>query len=172
MFQQAAPDHNSLLDLDIFLCLPPSPHRDGCGKALREIRSGHPRRARCEARADASRCTRWLGRLSAGDGNVSSFVVVASVREGTRERARALIEQGPPYDLAATGLTAHTIHLTEREVVFVFEGEDARGDVERIISQPELWHAAKDWRDVLAGRPRLAKEIFAWSRDAHSRAAR
>jgi hypothetical protein len=96
---------------------------------------------------------------------VSRVVVVASLRDGAAERAREIVAGGPPYELASTGLTAHGVYVTDREVVFLFEGESARQDVQRLIGLPELWQTAAAWRDVLAGRPRVASEAFAWARD-------
>ena len=69
-------------------------------------------------------------------------VVVAPLREGAREVARMLLEDGPPFDPATVGLTAHRVLLTEREVIFVFEGEDAAAVVEEIVGHAEVWQAA------------------------------
>ena len=99
---------------------------------------------------------------------MSRVVVVASLRDGAAERARELVAGGPPFDLAGTGLAAHGVYVTDREAVFVFDGEAARDDVQRHVGLPELWEAAAAWRDVLAGRPRVASEAFAWSRETSS----
>jgi hypothetical protein len=95
---------------------------------------------------------------------MSHLVVVAPLREGTRDEARRLIAQGPPYELEGTDLAGHYVYLTEHEVVFVFEGPGSRLTVERIVGDPGVWRAAGPWQQVLAGRPRLAEEAFAWSR--------
>jgi hypothetical protein len=94
------------------------------------------------------------------------FVVVVPIRPGTRDKARALLEDGPPFDPGSTDLASHAVFLTDREVVFLFEGGDPRSAVQALASDPALWRAAAGWHDVLAGRPRLASGLYAWSRDA------
>jgi hypothetical protein len=97
---------------------------------------------------------------------VSRIVVVASLKPGSRDAARLLIENGPPFDPGATALTAHEVFLTDREVVFVFEGENARAIVEELVGDPGVWRAATSWRECLDGRPRLADESYGWARPA------
>jgi hypothetical protein len=96
---------------------------------------------------------------------VSRFVVVASLKDGMRDRARALVAAGPPFDPTQTGLSSHEVHVSDREVVFVFEGPESRAAVERLAGDPAVWGAAADWRSILAGRPRIAEQVFGWSRD-------
>jgi hypothetical protein len=92
------------------------------------------------------------------------LVVVAPLGEGMRERARELIAAGPPFELQGTDLSAHRVYLTESEAVFVFEGAHPRAVVERLAGDPGTWRAAVAWRDVLAGRPRIAEKAYDWSR--------
>jgi hypothetical protein len=96
---------------------------------------------------------------------MTSLVVVAPIQEGMREEARRLLEQGPPFDLELTEFDRHTVFVTSREVVFVFE---AAGEaVLRVPGEdPALWRAATEWRRVLAGAPRVAANAFRWSRPA------
>jgi len=96
---------------------------------------------------------------------VTRIVVVAPLRPGTRDAVREFVESGPPFDLGATQLGYHSVHLTAHEAVFVFEGPDARRDVEKLLGEPSVWRTAGAWRDWLAGRPRLANEVFGWSRE-------
>jgi hypothetical protein len=95
---------------------------------------------------------------------MSRVVVVLPLRSGTHGEARELVEAGPPYDLSATNLHQHSVYLTEHEAVFVFEGPNARGDVERLLGDPAVMRSAGKWQSVLADRPRIATEAFAWSR--------
>jgi len=95
---------------------------------------------------------------------MTRVVVVAPLRPGTRDAVRAHIESGPPFDLGATHLGDHRVFLTEHEAVFVFEGPDARKDVEKLLGEPGVWRTAETWREWLADRPRLASEVFGWSR--------
>ena len=85
-------------------------------------------------------------------------------KPGARDAARLLIEDGPPFDPDRTQLTAHEVFLTDREVVFLFEGDDARKTVEDLVGDPGIWRAATAWRECLDGWPRLADEIYGWTR--------
>lgn len=99
---------------------------------------------------------------------MSRLVVVAPLREGAREAARLLVEAGPPFDPAEANLTTHEVYLTDHEVVFVFEGDDAKAAVEALLGEAGVVKAATAWRDCLAGRPRLAERAFGWAADATS----
>jgi hypothetical protein len=33
-----------------------------------------------------------------------------------------------------------------------------------LLSDPKLWEAASEWREDLAGPPRIAEDVFSWSR--------
>ncbi len=95
---------------------------------------------------------------------MSRIVVVAALREGTRDTARLLIESGPPFDPETTPLLRHDVYLTDHEVVFVFEGPEAKRAVERLVGDPGVLRAAAAWRECLDGRPRIAEPAFAWAR--------
>jgi hypothetical protein len=97
---------------------------------------------------------------------ISTFVVVAPLRPAAREAARELLAEGPPFDLASTALESHQVFLTDREVVFLFEGPDAKENVQKIAGSPDMWRAAARWREVLAGRPRIAESAYVWTRPA------
>jgi hypothetical protein len=89
--------------------------------------------------------------------------VVIPLKEGASERAWELAAQGPPFDPAETLLTRHQLLLTASEVIFVFEAESGPA-FERFLSELDLWAAAADWRDLVAGTPRLAELVYAWER--------
>lgn len=97
---------------------------------------------------------------------MTRFVVVVPLKPGARDAARLLIEQGPPFDPDSTALSGHEVFLTDREAVFLFEGEDARKTVEELVGDPGIWRAATAWRECLDGRPRLADETYVWARPA------
>ena len=92
------------------------------------------------------------------------IVVVVPIKRGAAEEARRLIEEGPPFDIENLALERHYVFITEREVVFFFEGEGAAAVVEALSRNPRVLSVAVRWRNVLAGRPRLAQEDFAWAR--------
>ncbi len=93
----------------------------------------------------------------------SSVTVVVPIKRGARERALRLIEAGPPFDPEEVSLARHRVFLTEREVVFLFEGEHARRAVEKLARRPSVWKVAAAWRDCLAGAPRIAEEVYSWA---------
>ena len=97
---------------------------------------------------------------------MSWVVVVAPLREGARDTARLLVAGGPPFDPERTPLVRHHVYLTDKEAVFTFEGPDARAAVEGLVGESNVWKAAAAWRECLAGRPRIAEEVFAWDRGA------
>jgi hypothetical protein len=93
---------------------------------------------------------------------VSRVAVVAPLKEGAHETARLLVQEGPPFDPREAGFTAHDVFLTDHEVVFVFEADDARSAVEGLVGDPGVWRAATAWKECLAGRPRIANRAFSW----------
>jgi hypothetical protein len=99
-------------------------------------------------------------------GGMSTIAVIAPLKYGVQAEARGLIAAGPPFDPESTPLVRHEVFLTGDEVVFVFEGPDARLAVDQLIGESSIWKAAMAWRKVLAGRPRIAEHAFEWRRDA------
>jgi len=96
---------------------------------------------------------------------MSRVAVVVPLRPGAYESAARLVDDGPPFTLAESPLDGHCVYRTEREALFVFEGRNAREVVEQILGEASVWEAATAWRDLLAGKPRVADIVFAWHRD-------
>ena len=94
------------------------------------------------------------------------LVIVAPLADREHTRASKLIEQGPPFDPAATGLERHSVYLTEKEVVFVFEGLDVEWEVDDLAEDvvPGLGGAIERWQELLSGPPRIAREGYHWER--------
>jgi hypothetical protein len=103
----------------------------------------------------------------ADDERRERVVVVAHIREGMGDRVRALIADGPPFDLEASGLVHHQVLLTDDSAVFVFEGQITEV-MKRLIQEPELWREALRWEACLGGRPQLAEPAFSWTLDETS----
>ena len=104
-----------------------------------------------------------LARLRAERTARARVAVVVPIRRGTAEAARRLIEEGPPFDLEGLSLERHHVLVSQREVIFFFEGENAEAAVDALAQEPGVLQAAVRWRRILAGRPRLAQERFAWA---------
>ena len=94
--------------------------------------------------------------------------IVARLKEGSGPRAAQLIAGGPSFDLAELGRVPHSIYLSADEVVFVFEGHDVEWLVEELIDDPfqhETQSALGQWRAIIDGSPRIAREQFEWQVD-------
>jgi hypothetical protein len=88
--------------------------------------------------------------------------VTARLRPGSEERARTLLEAGPPFDPARVGFTRHSVFLGPDLAVFVFEGERLGERLSGLINDPVRAAAFSSWAPLLAGRPRLAHETYYW----------
>jgi hypothetical protein len=91
--------------------------------------------------------------------------IVARLKKGSGPRATELIADGPPFDLAETGIARHSVYLSAGEVVFVFEGHEVEWMVDDLINdpfQPKLQSAFDGWRSIVDGSPRIAREQFGW----------
>jgi hypothetical protein len=102
-----------------------------------------------------------------GEPRSSRLALLLPLKEGSRERAKALLERGPPFDPEAVGLERHHVFLTEQEAIFVFEASSI-DEVERLGSDPSLWSAAAGWKELVAGPPRLAEDAYSWVRPSSS----
>jgi hypothetical protein len=99
---------------------------------------------------------------------VSWLVAVLPLKEGARERALALLSDGPPFALEDTQYARHNVFLTAREVVFVFEARGAEAALHLPGEDPAFWKAADAWSELLAEAPRVAQERFSWTRSPDS----
>lgn len=95
---------------------------------------------------------------------MARFVAVLPLKPGARARAEALLREGPPFDLEETQFDRHQVFVTDREVVFVFEGEGPNNTLDLPAEDPKLWKAAADWQSCLSERPRLAVTAYSWER--------
>lgn len=94
--------------------------------------------------------------------SASRVVVVVPLRRGAAERARELVRAGPPFDPETLGVERHHVFVTEREVVFLFEGADARAALRQLALRPGVMRAAAGWAALLAGSPLVVDEAYSW----------
>ena len=94
--------------------------------------------------------------------------IVVPIRPDKAARVRELIAQGPPFDPAATSLERHEVYLTDREVIFLFEGPDVQTFARELVRSPAAWRAAAAWKDCIAGRPVAADQVYSWTRRGES----
>jgi len=97
---------------------------------------------------------------------------VVDVRDDDADQPPVLVDEGPPLEIEALGLERHQVFVSEHEAVFVFEGKNAAAAVNALMHSPDVLKAAVRWRRILAGRPRLAEERFAWRKADEPRAPR
>jgi hypothetical protein len=103
---------------------------------------------------------------SAKECEMERLAAIVPLKEGTAERAARLTADGPPFDLAEAGFERHAVYLTDREVVFVFEGHDVKWKLDDLVDDPFhplLQDALARWADIADGRPRVARTVYAWS---------
>ena len=94
--------------------------------------------------------------------------IIARLKEGSEQRVAELVRAGPPFDLADTGIVRHSVYVSAHEVVFVFEGHEVEWIVDQLIDEPfhyELHRALEQWREIVDGQPRVARERFGWQLD-------
>ena len=46
----------------------------------------------------------------------------------------------------------------------MFESELGAAALEPLLAEPELWQSAAAWSAYLAGPPRIAEDVYSWSR--------
>jgi hypothetical protein len=94
--------------------------------------------------------------------------IIARLKAGSEQRAAELVGGGPPFDLANTGIVRHSVYISTSEAVFLFEGPDIEWIVDELIDESfhyELHRALEQWREIVDGQPRVARERFGWELD-------
>ena len=95
---------------------------------------------------------------------MAQLVVVVPLKRGAADRARELLSGGPPFELADTDFRGHAVHVTDREVIFVFDSQGESATLTLPAEDSALWEAAAAWREVMDGKPRVARLAFSWGR--------
>jgi hypothetical protein len=95
------------------------------------------------------------------------YVVTTRLKPGATREAEELLAQGPPFDPAEAGLSAHAAYLTDDRVFFVFEGEAARARALDLAKQHVV--EVSQWQDlvwelpsVVADVPAAARCLYRW----------
>ena len=106
-----------------------------------------------------------LAALRLGAETSNRVIVIVPLKPESHASVRRLLQQGPPFDPGAIeGLDRHQVFLTPDEAVFVFESHVAADALAPLLADPKLWEAAAAWGEYVAGAPRIAEEIFSWTR--------
>ena len=103
---------------------------------------------------------------------MNRIAIVATLKPDRYERAQDLLRQGPPFDLGAKIFERHAVYLSNHEVVLVFEGRDVERGIDDLTSdflQQKMNQTLSDWRDLIDGHPRIAREAFFWDQPDNRR---
>jgi hypothetical protein len=93
------------------------------------------------------------------------IAILADIRPGQRAALERILQEGPPFDLAAEGFEHHEVFLGDAEVLFVFDGPSARTQVERLAATRSLLGAFVKMSSVVSA-PRILEQTFQWDRRA------
>lgn len=110
-----------------------------------------------------------LAALQLGTKGPRRFAVVLPLRENDLDAVRTLLAVGPPFDPEALSLHRHEVFLTSSEAIFVFESSAGAHALESLLQDPALWQRASEWHAHLAGPPKIAEDVFFWSRNGAGR---
>lgn len=90
--------------------------------------------------------------------------VVAKLKPDSAEKARSLVENGPPFDPATLGFERHHVYVSEDTAVFVFEGANVNALIKTLAETSGAHEAFATWDALLDGLPELAREAYFWER--------
>jgi len=93
------------------------------------------------------------------------IAILAEIRPGQRPALERLLQEGPPFDLAAEGFEYHEVFLGDTDVLFVFDGPSARTQVERLAATRPLLGAFVKMSGLVSA-PRILEQTFEWNRRA------
>jgi hypothetical protein len=105
-----------------------------------------------------------LAGLQFGSQSRQRVAIVLPLRDDAHAEVRKLLAAGPPFDPQALDLDRHQVFLTASEAIFVFESRRGPDALEPLLADPRLWKRAGEWQAHLAGPPRIAEDVFSWSR--------
>lgn len=92
------------------------------------------------------------------------LAVVVPLQPNAYDAVRDLLAGGPPFDPEQIpGLDRHEVFLSREEAVFVFDS-GAGADTLALLSEPDFLRTAISWREHIAGPPRVAEDIYSWTR--------
>jgi hypothetical protein len=100
---------------------------------------------------------------------MKQVVVVFHLHEGAELEATRLAAADPPFDPAEAGFTRLAVYVTEREVVFVLEGEEPRWREDELVGdflRPALRERLDEWRKLADVQTWPAEPLFFWEASA------
>ena len=92
------------------------------------------------------------------------FMLICRLKPNARPAVEELLEAGPPFDLEQSGFCRHGVYLSQDDVVFMFEADDAGSLAEQLVYSPFHWMLSErmeEWRGLVE-EPQRARERFFW----------
>ena len=96
-------------------------------------------------------------------------VVVFHLHEGAELEATKLAAADPPFDPAEAGFTRVAVYVTQRQVIFVLEGEEPlwhEDELTHDFLRPALRERLDEWRELAEVQTWPAQPIFFWEASA------
>lgn len=90
------------------------------------------------------------------------IAVIAQIRPGKRDDLERVLDQGPPFDLAAQGFEHHEVFVGDHDVLFIFTGPGAMSQLQRMAASRSLFaHVIR--LTGLVSAPRVLDRTFEWA---------
>lgn len=89
-------------------------------------------------------------------------MLVARLRHGARERAEQLLTPEARTDAPEDAFDRGAIFLSEREVVFLLEGENAEETARAVLNDPVKSTVLSPWLPLFDGPLHRAHEAYSW----------
>ncbi len=93
------------------------------------------------------------------------LVLVASLRPDGRERARELLAHRKASPAVESAFDREAIFMSQSEVIFVLEGEDADESLRAILNDPVSSTSLSPWLPLFDGPLHSTEEVYFWERD-------
>jgi hypothetical protein len=100
---------------------------------------------------------------------MKQVVVVFHLHEGFEPDAVRLAAAEPPFDPAEAGFTRFAAYVTQREVIFVLEGEEPQWSADKLETdflRPALRERLDTWRELADVHTWPAQPLFVWEAPA------
>jgi hypothetical protein len=91
-------------------------------------------------------------------------ILLAALKPGARDRAMELLEEAADGEEHEAVTERQSVFLSDRDVIFLFEGEDARASVRELINDPVRSTFLGSWLPLLDGPLHRAYEAFFFER--------
>lgn len=100
---------------------------------------------------------------------MKQVVVVFHLHEGAELDAKRLAAAEPPFNPAEAGFTRLAVYVTQREVIFVLEGDEPLWGEDALVDdflRPTLRERLDEWRKLADVQTWPAQPIFFWEASA------